>query len=263
MPNFGLSNPYIAKYVSDGVYTNGFKCGEAVSTSVTPAYNEGSCYGDNKQTEYVKEFKNAAIEAGVTRLPLIAKNVLFGHSVDSDIEVSNTDDEANYVGYGFISSEAVNGKRQYGACVILKVLFAEGADSYTTKGDSITFSTPTISGTAIAIGNGDWRKRKYFDTKEEAEAYIEGILNIKPMCDTPAFNVDEGTYSSEQNVSISCTTSGASIYYTTNGLTPTSGSTEYAGEPVKITESTLLKAIAIKSGYKNSSIASAEYTINA
>lgn len=72
MAYFGLSNPYIAKYLSDGNYTEGFKCGNAVSTSVTPAYNEGSVFGDNKQTEYLKEFKNAAVEAGVTSLPLIA-----------------------------------------------------------------------------------------------------------------------------------------------------------------------------------------------
>lgn len=262
MAYFGLSNPYIAKYLSDGNYTEGFKCGNAVSTSVTPAYNEGSVFGDNKQTEYLKEFKNAAVEAGVTSLPLIAKSVLFGHEINGNEEISNTEDAANYVGYGFISNEMIKGKRQYGACVLLKVLFAEGADSYATKGDSITFSTPTISGTAIAIDDGKWRKKKFFDTKKEAEAYIEAILNITPKCETPVFSVDGGTYAGAQSVEISCATSGAKIYYTTDGLTPTESSTEYTGTPVSVSASKLLRAIAIKAGSANSDVASAEYTIS-
>lgn len=262
MANFGLSTPYIAKLISDGNYTDGFKCAEAVSTSVTPAYNEGSVYGDNKQTEYVKEFKNAAVEAGVTSLPIAAKSVLFGHSVTDTEEISNTDDAANYVGYGFISTEMIKGKRKYGACVLLKVLFSEGADSYTTKGDSITFSTPSISGVAIAIDNGDWRKRKFFDTKEDAEAYIEGILNITPKCETPVFSVDSGTYAGAQSVGISCATSGAKIYYTTDGLTPTEKSTEYKGTAIAVNTSKLIRAIAVKTGAANSDVASAEYTIS-
>ena len=52
----------------------------------------------------------------------------------------------------------------------------------------------------------------------------------------------------------------ASIYYTTDGSTPTSGSTLYTG-PVSVAETETIKAIAIASGYPNSGIASAVYTL--
>jgi hypothetical protein len=46
---------------------------------------------------------------------------------------------------------------------------------------------------------------------------------------TPTFSPAAGTYSSAQSVTISDATSGATIYYTTNGTTPTTSSTKYTG----------------------------------
>lgn len=76
---------------------------------------------------------------------------------------------------------------------------------------------------------------------------------------TPAFSVPGGNYSSEQKVKLSCATSGATIYYTTNGSDPTTSSTKYDRE-IKVNATTTIKAIAVKSGMNNSAIASATYT---
>lgn len=81
-----------------------------------------------------------------------------------------------------------------------------------------------------------------------------------PQAATPIFSVAGGTYSSDQSVTISCTTSGANIYYTTNGSTPTSSSTRYAGA-IPVTSSTTLKAVASASGYTDSAVATATYTL--
>jgi subtilisin family serine protease len=79
---------------------------------------------------------------------------------------------------------------------------------------------------------------------------------------TPTFNPPAGTYTGTQNVSISTTTSGASIRYTTDGSTPTSSlGTVYAGS-VSVSSSLTLKAIAYKAGMTDSLVASAAYTIN-
>ena len=77
---------------------------------------------------------------------------------------------------------------------------------------------------------------------------------------TPTFMPVAGTYSSAQTVTISDSTPGATIYYTTNGTTPTSGSTVYNG-PVLVSSTETLEAIATASGYSASSAASAAYTI--
>lgn len=75
----------------------------------------------------------------------------------------------------------------------------------------------------------------------------------------PTFSVAEGEYDEAKNVELSCATEGATIYYTTDGTIPTSSSTEYTGG-ISITETTTLKAIAIKDEVA-SAVASATFTM--
>ena len=81
-----------------------------------------------------------------------------------------------------------------------------------------------------------------------------------PVCATPTFSPEGGTYYETQTVSISCSTAGATIYYTLDGSDPTPNSTVYA-EPILVAESMTIKAIAIKEGFNDSNIATANYTI--
>jgi N-acetylneuraminic acid mutarotase len=82
-----------------------------------------------------------------------------------------------------------------------------------------------------------------------------------PIAATPSFNLVGGTYTTAQSVTITDTTSGATIYYTTNGTTPTATSTKYTGA-ITVSATETVQAIAVASGYTNSAIASATYTIN-
>lgn len=182
MANFGLSKPWIAELNAENdTYSKGFKCGSAMSTAVTPNFNEASLYADNQQKEYVKEFKNATVAVGVDRIPIKAAPILFGHTVAEDEEeTSKSEDSSNYVGYGFITAEQVDGVKKYRACVLLKVKFSEGEESFTTKGDNIVFSAPTLSGIAIANNSGEWRKKSpYYATEDEADKWIQNLLSVK------------------------------------------------------------------------------------
>jgi len=76
----------------------------------------------------------------------------------------------------------------------------------------------------------------------------------------PTFSPAPGTYSSAQAVSLSSATSGATIYYTTDGSTPTTSSTRYAG-PITVSATRTIRAIATATGFTNSAIASGTYTI--
>jgi len=76
---------------------------------------------------------------------------------------------------------------------------------------------------------------------------------------TPSFSPGTGVYTAPVSVTISTTTPGATIYYTTNGDAPSSSSTLYTA-PVAISATTTLKAVAYKTGFNPSSIGQAIYT---
>ena len=78
----------------------------------------------------------------------------------------------------------------------------------------------------------------------------------------PVFTPSAGTYASAQSVSITDATSGATIYYTTNGTSPTTSSTVYSGA-IAVSTSETIEAIAVKSGMNNSAVGTAAYVINA
>jgi glucosylceramidase len=80
---------------------------------------------------------------------------------------------------------------------------------------------------------------------------------------TPAFFPVPGAYSQTsagQMVTLTDSTSGATIYYTTDGTTPTTSSAVYAN-PITITATATVKAIATASGFSTSTVASGSYTL--
>jgi Chitobiase/beta-hexosaminidase C-terminal domain/Legume lectin domain len=78
---------------------------------------------------------------------------------------------------------------------------------------------------------------------------------------TPTFSVAAGAYASTQTVSITGP-AGATIYYTTNGLQPTTSSTQYTG-PITVGTNEFVQAVAVQSGYTDSLVAAANYQIQA
>src|SRR5437773_10120398 len=79
---------------------------------------------------------------------------------------------------------------------------------------------------------------------------------------TPTFSPAAGTYPHAHSVTLSDTTTGATIYYTTDGSTPTTSSAAYTG-PIAVTQTTTIKTMAAKPGTANSAVATATYTIQA
>ena len=130
---------------------------------------------------------------------------------------------------------------------------------YTTDGSmpstaSTLYTGPiTVAGTetikAIADGTG------YVPSTVSSQTYT--LISQVP---TPTFSPAPGDFSSTQSVSISDTWSGATIYYTTDGSTPTTSSVQYTG-PISISSTTTLKAMATAPNLTNSAVASGIYTV--
>jgi hypothetical protein len=79
---------------------------------------------------------------------------------------------------------------------------------------------------------------------------------------TPTANPLPGTYSSTQNVALSCSTAGATIRYTTDGSEPTSSSTLYSS-PISVSSTMTIKAKAFKASMTDSDTGTFAYTITA
>lgn len=77
---------------------------------------------------------------------------------------------------------------------------------------------------------------------------------------TPQFSLASGQYSSAQTVSLYDATAGSTIYYTTDGSAPSASSATYSG-PISINASTVIEAMATATGYTNSGLARASYTV--
>jgi len=94
--------------------------------------------------------------------------------------------------------------------------------------------------------------------------WIDGfnVLGAPEPTPAPTFSPPGGTYDQPQTVTLSDAASDAAIYYTTDGSTPTTSSTPYAG-PISVTRSTTINAMAAASGRADSDVASATYSLQA
>jgi len=89
---------------------------------------------------------------------------------------------------------------------------------------------------------------------------LSGTGGAQQQAAAPTFNPPAGTYNGGQTVAMSSITPNAVIYYTTDGSTPTTSSTQYS-TPIGVTASETLNALATAPGYINSTVATAAYTI--
>ena len=87
------------------------------------------------------------------------------------------------------------------------------------------------------------------------------MVNVIGAAATPTFSPVAGTYTAAQTVTISDATTGATIYYTTDGSTPTTSSTKYTAA-ITVSSTETLEAIATATGYSTSAVATAAYTIS-
>jgi hypothetical protein len=132
---------------------------------------------------------------------------------------------------------------------------------YTTNGNLPTTSSAKYTG-AITVSATETLEAIAVATGYSASAVQSASYTINlPQAAKPTFSVPAGSYNSAQSVTISDTTPNATIYFTTDGSTPTTSSTKYTGA-ISVSATETLMAIATATGYTTSAVQSASYTIN-
>ena len=106
-----------------------------------------------------------------------------------------------------------------------------------------------------AATNTEWD----FNTPVTAHVTLKAKWN-RATAATPTVNPPAGAVTSGTTVTLESSTAAVLIYYTTNGTTPTTGSTQYT-TPISITAAVTIKAIAVKDGMNDSGVLEAAYTI--
>jgi hypothetical protein len=155
-------------------------------------------------------------------------------------------------------------------------ILAPGSGTYTspqlititaTAGASIFYtldgSTPTTASAryanAIAVSMTDTLKAIAAASGRTQSAVSTAIYTIITPTATPTLAPGSGTYTGPQLITIGAT-SGASIFYTLDGSTPTTASARYSS-PISIGMTETLKVVAVAPGHSQSAVSTALYTI--
>jgi hypothetical protein len=144
--------------------------------------------------------------------------------------------------------------------VLLSDTNSSAVINYTTDGSMPTSSSSSYSG-PITVSTSETIKAIATAPGFATSAVSSAAYTINPPVAAPTFNPGAGSYMSAQSVTISDATSGANIFYTIDGSTPTTTSTPYSGTPIAVSANETLSAIAAI-GTDISTVTVAAYTIN-
>lgn len=147
------------------------------------------------------------------------------------------------------------GTYEYAQTVSLALNPIDATCRYTTDGSTPSQSVGTIYSGDITISATTTLKAIAYKTGLSDSPILSALYTITNQVAEPTSNTLSGEFHGTQTVSLATSTSGATIYYTTDGSTPTSGSATYSGA-ISVSVTTTVKAIAIKSGLTDSSVLS-------
>jgi len=156
---------------------------------------------------------------------------------------------------------------QFPKNIVITSATAGSTIHYTTNNTPATSGSPSVAngGTVSVAANQFLRaiatKAAYTDSAEKNSQYIADVYT----CNTPTFSPVAGQYGDagfpKTVVITSAFPSGLSIRYTTDGSAPTTahGTLIVSGESASVPADATLKAIAYKTAYTNSAVASGFY----
>ncbi len=182
MATIGLDKLYYSKITEDdaGNETYGVPSvlAKAMTADLSVELNEATLYADDGAAEVVKEFKSGTLSLGIDDIGAPVASDLTGSTIDTNgVIISASEDGGDPVAVGFRAKKS-NGKYRY--YWLYRVKFGIPATNLATKGDSITFSTPTIEGTIMRrnrvddFGKHPWKAEVTEGTEDVEQSVIDG-----------------------------------------------------------------------------------------
>ena len=182
MSTIGLDSLYYAKITEDAngdeTYSSPIKLAKAMTAELSVELAEATLFADDGASEIVKEFKSGTVSLGIDDIGVTAAQDLTGAKIDNNhVVISTSNDSCDPVAIGFRAKKS-NGKYRY--YWLYRVKFGIPGASLQTKGDSITFSTPTIEGTVMrrnkvdGLNNHPWKSEVNEDDSSVSSSTISG-----------------------------------------------------------------------------------------
>lgn len=201
---------------------------------------------------------------------------LYGHLV------ATIGSQSNLESYTSTSGSSVNVTLQATVATARPVSTVEGAAlgtgpitfKDTIAGTTTTVGTGTIGANGMlatlslsGVGPGTHVYTATYPSDSNYSAFTFGNVVVtvsgcgSGCAAAPTFSPVQENFSTSVSVTLSDSSPSPTIYYTTNGSTPTTSSSVYSS-PISITATTVVNAMAASSGLTNSSVSSATYTLN-
>ena len=151
MATIGLDGLYYAKITEDAngdeTYGTPTKLAKAISADLEIELNEATLFADDSAAEVVKEFKSGKLSLGINDIGAAVAGDLVGVVVDDNgVAISQGEGMPSPVAVGFRARKSNGAYRFFW---LYRVVFGIPATNLATKGDSITFNTPTVEGTIL------------------------------------------------------------------------------------------------------------------
>ena len=190
MAQFIAKMPVIAKrkISEDGTtvtFEEGMILAKMMSCTVTPTQSNVEVYGDDAVAEKDNSVTGAGVTLNTTYLPTKPAAYMFGSEYKEKTEtepeqiISKDSDEAPEVAYGYIDGHKQDGKKRFRVRVIPCIVFNQPAETSNTKGNTVAFTTPSISGTAkVDPVTSEWKHDYFFDTAKEAIDFLKTTMGI-------------------------------------------------------------------------------------
>ncbi|MEN6560930.1 MAG: chitobiase/beta-hexosaminidase C-terminal domain-containing protein [Acidobacteriota bacterium] len=143
--------------------------------------------------------------------------------------------------------------------VAISTTTANAAIRYTTDGSTPTEAAGALYTAPVRLSASATLRAVAYRTGWATSPVTSGDYVIGETVAAPQFGVTPGYYATARDVAITTTTAGASIRYTTDGSTPTEAAGTLYTAPVHVARTLTLKAVAYRSGWTTSSVATGEY----
>lgn len=185
MAYVGLRHVVAAPWAGSGSASSGMVIGKAIGANLTWNRNDNPLYADDAVAEDDNGITGGQLELNLDDLSDEAAVMLLGDMQGTEtgsVQYYRTvDASAPYVAVGYIRVKRKNGVTSYEAHWLYKVQFGLNSEEASTRGESIEWQTPTLTGRVMAENAGGiyyFKDRVSFETETAAVAWLNTKAGI-------------------------------------------------------------------------------------